>query len=116
MMRNDGEVLRESIAGLADAAAERNEPIWAVTLDAFCQRLFCDRGQMVAVLAVMVANRYGWRIADTDREGVTCVMPNPPRERFAIAESFMPCFVAALRANGVHGTYRESGTERSYRF
>jgi len=116
MLRNDGERLREAIAEMADAAAERNEGVWSVTLDAFCERLFCDRRQLVDVLAVMVADRYRWRSCATDREGVTCVMPDPPREHFAAARSLMGGFVAALRANGAHGTYREAGTEREYRF
>jgi len=116
MRRTPGEQLSQAIREAADAAADRNEPIWAVTLDSFASCLFCDAEQLRGVLAVTLADRYEWRVVDTDRDGIRCVVLEPPREHFAIAESFMPCFMAALRANGCHGIYRESGTERSYRF
>jgi anthraniloyl-CoA monooxygenase len=51
MLRNDGERLREAIAEMADAAAERNEGVWSVTLDAFCERLFPDLLQGHALLS-----------------------------------------------------------------
>jgi hypothetical protein len=117
MRRNAGETLRESIMQAADAAADRNEPIWAVVTDEPLQRVFCTPGpQLTGVVAVMVADRYQFSISDTDREGIQCVNVQIPREVFAIAESFMAGFVGALRANGVHGTYRKSGTAKEYRF
>lgn len=116
-MRTPGEQLAAHIREAADAAADRNESIWAVRLDVHQGRLFCQRGtQLAALAAVLYADRYGFTINDTDRAEIACVDIDPPRELFACAESMMPGLMGVLRANNVHGAYRESGTEREYRF
>lgn len=108
---------REAIRAAAESAVSRNEDIWCVRTDEPLGRIFCKDGMELArVAGALMCVRERFEVMGTNVAGVSCVEPSAPVTVLAVPDSFMPGLMAALRANGAHGTYRKAGTEREYRF
>ena len=99
--------------------------VWWVEFSPMVERLFCD----TAHLAVAHQADYGvsWlgletyhhpRRMPTDRPDVWLLEYGIPIERMAVDHEHMRGWMEVVRANGVHGRYREAGVypERWYEF
>ena len=97
--------------------------VWWVEFDAPVERVFCDTAHVAAVFNA----DYGiaWtgmetyhhpRQSPTDREGVWCMDFGIPIDRMAVEHGCMRGWMEVVRANGLHGRYREAGTTTEYEF
>jgi len=115
--RSLAEVLHDGVIA-ARIATERNGPIWGVTLDDPPTQLFCDRDnfELPNTVAVLSACRIPISMSKTDNDNVALVNAEHPICSLGVPEPFMPLFVGTLRKNGLHGKYRQSGTDKEYEF
>ena len=92
--------------------------VWWVRCDEPVTRLVCPRGggeaTVMGVLYDMRRDR-GATVRPTTDPALGCV-DMEPTGGFAVQVSNMRAFVAILRANRVHGSYRRAGDDREYRF
>lgn len=98
---------------------------WWVEFAPPVERLFCDSAHLGA--ATEADNGIAWlglethhhpRRVPTDRAGVWLLEYGIPIERMAVDHEWMRGWMEVVRANGVHGRYREAGVfpERWYEF
>lgn len=109
------------------AAREREEAgrlsVWLVRFSRPVERLFVPREE------VGVIERAQWGVAwagigapafptylPTDRPDVTCCQFGAPLTTLAVERDTMGPLMRVIRSNGVHGRYREAGTETRYEF
>lgn len=97
--------------------------VWWVEFPTPVERLFCDTAHLAA--AVEADRGIAWagletyhhpRRMPTDRPGVWLLEYGIPIDRMAVEHEHMRGWMEVVRANGVHGRYREAGTERWYEF
>lgn len=112
--RADTEKLRRRVNDLRVWWVEFPEPV---------ERLFCDTAHLAA--AAEADRGIAWagletyhhpRRMPTDRAGVWLLEYGIPIDRMAVEHEHMRGWMEVVRANGVHGRYREAGTERWYEF
>ena len=99
--------------------------VWWVEFPEPVERLFCDSAHLGA--ANEADNGVAWlglethhhpRRVPTDRADVWLLEYGIPIERMAVDHEWMRGWMEVVRANGVHGRYREAGVfpERWYEF
>lgn len=104
---------------------ERRERLraWWVEFARPVERVFATSAQCAAV--VEADNGIAWtgletrhhpRKVPTDRPGVWCFEYGIPVDRMAVDHEWMAQWMQVVRANGLHGRYREAGTDRWYEF
>jgi hypothetical protein len=110
----DAERLAERVARARAWWVEFSEPVG---------RLFCDTAHLPAAheaehgmaWAGLPAS-HGARRLPTDRPDVWLLEYEAPVERLAVEHQWMRPWMELVRANGLHGRYREAGTDRWYEF
>ena len=114
-------------AELAEAARQasvrrgRVEPWW-VKFDVPTDRLWCttpesgDGFTLCAVARTLYGMGREFKVRRSSDERMALVEVRTPQEFLAVEESDMALVMVAVRATGLHGTYRKAGTEREYRF
>ncbi len=104
-------------------AAYRESRVWWVEFARPVERLFCDKAHLA--VAHMVDAGIPWTGMEshhhpvrrpTDRDGVWLLEYGIPIDRLAVAHDNMRGWMEIVRANGLHGSYREAGTEQVYEF
>lgn len=97
--------------------------VWWVEFDQPVERIFCSTAELSTVVEadsgvawMGLETRHYPRRMPTDREGVWCCEYAIPIDRMAVDHEWMPLWMRIVRENGLHGSYRESGTEREYEF
>ena len=97
--------------------------VWVVRLRPPVGRLFCDSGQLATIREVDYGLTWAGlgathfpRTSPTDRDGVWCCAFDAPMETLLVEERLMRDWMAILRANGAHGSYRMAGTAAEYEF
>lgn len=112
-------------AGQDERLRRRREEarVWWVEFAPPVERLFCDSAHLAAAneadygVAWMGLETYHHpRRVPTDRPGVWLLEYGIPLGRMAVAHEWMRGWMEVVRANGLHGRYREAGTERWYEF
>lgn len=103
--------------------ALRESRVWWVMFDEPVERLFCDTEHLAVAHMVDAGipwtgmeSHYHPRRQPTDRKDVWLLVYGIPIERMAVAHDNMRGWMEVVRANGLHGKYREAGTERVYEF
>lgn len=97
--------------------------VWWVVFDPPVERLFCDKAHLGAawqadygIAWTGLETHHHPRQLPTDRPDVWLLEYGIPIERMAVEHEWMGGWMEVVRANGVHGRYREAGTERWYEF
>jgi len=97
--------------------------IWWVEFASPVERLFCDKAHLAAaaeadqgITWMGLETHYHPRRMPTDRPDVWLLEYGIPIDRMAVDHEWMRGWMEVVRANGVHGRYREAGTERWYEF
>lgn len=97
--------------------------VWWVEFNAPVERMYCTTAQLALVTLVDMGitwagleTHYHPRQHVTDREGVWLIEWGIPIVRMAVEEQHMRGWMELVRSNGIHGKYREAGTERVYEF
>lgn len=110
----DAERIRES--------AERLR-VWRVEFARPVERMFSTTAQVAAVRLVDagvpnagILGGHSLRQRPTDREGVWLMEFGAPVCECAVEHENMAGFMSAVRANALHGRYRECGTEAWHEF
>lgn len=89
---------------------------WWVWFDEPCRGLFSHGvGEDSAVGAAFVGMHMVADPQPTDQEGTTW-WPMDDVEYVVVDVGFMKSLMSAVRRTGLHGHYREAGTEKEYRF
>lgn len=89
---------------------------WWVTFSEPCDGIFAaDGDEVVAVAATLIGMGERVRMLDTSQEGVRWFPLDGP-ERLATDGSYMKPLMQAVRRSRLHGSYRQAGTDREYRF
>ena len=97
--------------------------VWWVEFTAPVEQVFCDTAHVAAVFEA----DYGiaWtgmetfhhpRQVPTDQPGVWCLRFGIPIDRMAVSHEHMRGWMEVVRANHLHGRYREAGTKTEYEF
>ena len=117
MARSLADILQDGMAA-ARVAADKNGPIWCVMLDDPTGHLWCrrDNFELPNAVAVLYGCRIPTSVSETDDANVARVNAKTPICTLAVPESFMKLFVGVLRNNDLHGTYRQAGTSKEYKF
>ena len=110
----DAERLRERVGRVRVWWVEFREPV---------ERLFCDKAHLAAaheadygVAWLGLETHHHPRRTPTDRPDVWLLEYGIPIDRMAVEHEWMRGWMEVVRANGVHGRYREAGTDRWYEF
>ncbi len=99
--------------------------VWWVEFREPVERLFCDKAHLAAaheadygVAWLGLETHHHPRRMPTDRPDVWLLEYGIPIERMAVDHAWMRGWMEVVRANGVHGRYREAGVvpERWYEF
>lgn len=97
--------------------------VWWVEFTPPVERLFCDSAHLGAaneadygVAWLGLETHHHPRRMPTDRPDVWLLEYGIPIDRMAVDHVWMPLWMQVVRMNGVHGRYREAGTERWYEF
>ena len=97
--------------------------VWWVEFPTPVERLFCDTAHLAA--AIEADRGIAWagletyhhpRRMPTDRAGVWLLEYGIPIDRMAVEHGCMRGWMEVVRANGLHGRYREAGTKTEYEF
>ena len=97
--------------------------VWWVQFNEIVERIFCSRQQTALVL--QADDGIAWagistsgrpRVMPTDQPDVDCIVFDAPHYLMAVEESCMRGWMEVVRANGLHGKYRLSGTRTEYEF
>ena len=114
-------------AELAEAARQaatrrgRVEPWW-VKFETPADRIWCttpESGEgwnLCAVARTLYGMGREFKVQRSSDERMALVKVRHPQEFLAVEESDMRLVMVAMRATGLHGTYRKAGTEKEYRF
>lgn len=97
--------------------------VWWVKFNDPVERVFCDKAHIAAVIeadygiawAGLETHHYP-RQMPTDRPDVWVMEFGIPIDTMAVAHDRMKGWMEVVRANGIHGGYREAGTSRWYEF
>lgn len=110
--------LAKSIRELADEATGRCRSWWLVSLaEPPCAVFATTRDHAhTTLLCVLMQNRVGASIHETDARDVVCVRTGVPLCALGVSEEFMAGLMQTLRANGFHGTYKNARTGQAYPF
>ena len=97
--------------------------VWWVEFPTPVERLFCDTAHLAAaneadygVAWMGLETHHHPRRMPTDRADVWLLEYGIPIGRMAVDHGWMRGWMEVVRANGVHGRYREAGTETWYEF
>lgn len=90
-------------------------PRWWVSFDVPPQGIFAEGMDRVVVARTLYDMRAPVRPAPTDRDDCE-FYPLDTVERLVVDERDMPAVMRCVRLTGLHGTYREAGTDKEYRF
>lgn len=97
--------------------------VWWVEFSPAVERLFCDSAHLAAaheadhgVAWLGLETPHHPRRMPTNRPDVWLLEYGIPIERMAVDHEWMGQWMQVVRANGVHGRYREAGTDRWYEF
>jgi len=97
--------------------------VWWVEFARPVERLFCDSAHLGAaheadygIAWLGLETHHHPRRMPTDRPDVWLLEYGIPIERMAVEHQWMPLWMEVVRANGVHGKYREAGTTTEYEF
>ena len=97
--------------------------VWWVEFAQPVERIFCDSAHLGA--AHEADNGMAWagleshnhpRRMPTDRPDVWLLEYGIPIDRMAVEHQWMALWMQVVRANQLHGRYREAGTDRWYEF
>lgn len=89
---------------------------WWVTFSEPCGGIFAADGEeAVAVAATLVGMGERVEMLDTSQEGVRWLRLDG-LERLAADQSYMGSLMQAVRRSRLHGSYRQAGTDKEYRF
>lgn len=109
------EALRRQAEEAHERALRRPRPWW-VRFDPPARGLFAATGgELVAVCATLVGMREPVEIRETTDEAQRYV-PLDLLELLVCDEANMRALMSAVRRSGLHGTYRQSGTDKEYGF
>lgn len=97
--------------------------VWWVEFDPPVERLFCDSAHLGAaheadrgVAWMGMETPHHPRRLPTDRPDVWLLEYGIPIGRMAVDHEWMALWMQVVRANQLHGRYREAGTDRWYEF
>ena len=97
--------------------------VWWVEFSPPVERLFCDTAHLPAaneadygVAWLGLETHHHPRRMPTDRPDVWLLEYGIPIDRMAVEHEHMRGWMEVVRDNGVHGRYREAGTDRWYEF
>ena len=97
--------------------------VWWVEFPTPVELLFCDTKHLAAaneadygVAWMGLETHHHPRRMPTDRPDVWLLEYGIPIDRMAVNHEWMRGWMEVIRANGVHGRYREAGTETWYEF
>lgn len=89
---------------------------WWVSFSEPCGGIFAAEGdEVVAVAATLVGMGERVRMLDTSQEKVKWLRLDG-LERLAADQSYMGSLMKAVRRSQLHGSYRQAGTDKEYRF
>ena len=96
---------------------------WWIEFDPPVTHLFCDRSHLAAaheadygIAWTGVSTHHHPRQVPTDRQDVWLLEYGAPIERMAVDEPWMPSWMEVVRANHIHGRYKEAGVGPWYEF
>lgn len=97
--------------------------VWWVEFSRPVERIFCDGRQCPTVVEAdygitwMGVSTPHWpRKVPTNKPDVWCFEFGVPVDLMAVAHERMAEWMKVVRANSLHGQYREAGTDRWYEF